>query len=125
MTAQRQMILDAVCEAEGHATPEEVCELVQARWPAVNRATVYRTLKFLAEMDVLAATTGLDGQSEYEIIGSRPHHHIVCTECGADEEFDQRLLQPVAEQLLRLSGFRLDSNHFTFSGVCPACQKEE
>ena len=28
MTAQRQMVLDAVCEADGHATPEEIWDLV-------------------------------------------------------------------------------------------------
>ena len=87
MTPQRQMVLDAVCEIGEHARPEQVYELVQQKSPAVHRATVYRTLKLLCELGLVADTVTAEGHLVYEIAGERPHHHLVCRCCGADVEF--------------------------------------
>ena len=39
MTMQRQVVLDAVCEAGGHATPDQIYEIVQRSSEAINRTT--------------------------------------------------------------------------------------
>ena len=50
VTPQRQLILEAIYESGGHTTPEEIYERVHAKAPAVNLATIYRTVDFLREL---------------------------------------------------------------------------
>jgi len=122
MTAQRQMVLDAVCEIGDHARPEQVYELVQKKSPAVHRATVYRTLKLLCELGLVTDTVSAEGHMVYEIAGERPHHHLVCRCCGADLEFPDEEYRAFVAALEEKSGFRIEATHITLSGLCPACQ---
>ena len=46
MTPQRDMILEAI-HASGHMTADEIYQQVHVKSPAVNLATVYRTLELL------------------------------------------------------------------------------
>ena len=124
LTPQRQMVLDAVCEVGGHATPEKVYFLVQQKSPAVNRATIYRALKFLNELDLITVTVSVDGHVEYEIAGAEPHHHLVCRDCGFDIEITGEDLSMLAESLQRKYGFLMETNHFTLMGLCSECQNE-
>ena len=122
MTPQRQLVLDALCEADGHATPEQVFELVQRRSEAVNRATIYRTLKFLQQRGVIMVTTLPDGHLQYELGGSQPHHHLVCTGCGDDIEIADDAYAHFIDGLEEVYGFQVEATHLTLQGRCPSCQ---
>ena len=92
MTPQRQLVLEAVRALAGHATPGEIYDWVQQQAPAINRATVYRVLGFLCELQ-LVARFDVAGTTTYELVGPQPHHHLVCRACGgiahvADEVLD-------------------------------------
>src|SRR3989304_2511193 len=82
VTPQRQLILDAICEGEGHPTPDEIYERVRARIAHVDRATVYRNLGFLCEMRLVVAIR-IGGQGDYEIANQTPHHHLTFHNCDA------------------------------------------
>ena len=123
LTPQRQMVLDAVCEANGHATAEEVYELVQKKSEAVNRATIYRTLKFLKEMNLVVSTTLPDGGMEYELAGPRPHHHLVCHECGGDLEISDEVFSELVETIVATYGFQVDTTHLSLFGLCAGCRE--
>jgi Fur family ferric uptake transcriptional regulator len=123
MTPQRQMVLDAVCEIGDHATPEEVYDLVNERTTAVNRATVYRSLKLLGELDLIRQTILPEGQVKYEIAGKRSHHHLVCRHCGRNIDITDDDIQDLAKTLLRKFDFKLESKHLTLTGLCAKCQE--
>ena len=89
---------------------------------AVNRATVYRTLKFLREIQLVTATVSPDGHLVYEIAAGKPHHHLVCRNCGADIELTEDLLAAVRRRLASEHGFQLQAVHVTFQGLCKDCQ---
>ena len=55
LTPQRQLILDAICQAGEHVTPQQVYLAVHQQNPAVSRATIYRTLDFLRVMRLAVA----------------------------------------------------------------------
>lgn len=124
MTPQRQMVLDSLCAAEGHATPEQVYELVQRRSDAVNRATIYRTLKFLAEVGVVTTTISVDGQTMFEVAGSNRHHHLVCHGCGRDIEVSDELYGYFLGRIRERYGFEADTTHLTLTGLCADCRSE-
>ena len=122
MTPQREMILDAIHD-EGHITADDIFRRVRAKSPAVNLATVYRTLELLRELDIVTAIDTGEGYVHYELAGEQPHHHLVCEECGYTLELDCDALQPLEQELLRRYGFVMNLNHLALFGKCPDCQK--
>lgn len=122
LTPQRQIILDSVCEANGHVTPDQVYESVHEKSAAINRATVYRTLKFLKQIQLITATILPDGQVEYELSRKKRHHHLICTNCGIDFQFADDLLIPLVELVRQRHDFDVDTNHITFTGLCHECR---
>jgi Fe2+ or Zn2+ uptake regulation protein len=123
MTPQRLVILSILDNAGRHLTPQEIFDRAQVALPGMTEATVYRTLNFLTEQGlVLAAHVG-SGQLVYEIAG-HDHHHLICRACGGTQEIDHTLLQSLYQQFQASTGYRIDSMHVTFFGLCPGCQKE-
>jgi len=125
MTPQRQMILDAICEGRGHTTPEEIYARVQAKSPAINQATVYRTLDFLGELGlVVSADIGI-GQKVYEIAGETPHHHLVCQACGQVQKLAHALVEPFFASVEEQQQFRVKTDHLILFGLCQRCREGE
>lgn len=125
VTPQRQLILDAVCALGGHVTPEAVYERVQQTPPAVNRATVYRSLHFLAEMGILAVANIGSGRFGYEMAGEERHHHLVCRRCGATVELPQAAVRRLLAEMEAQHDFAIQMNHITFLGLCANCRDKE
>jgi Fe2+ or Zn2+ uptake regulation protein len=122
MTPQRLAILRVIQEAHKHLTPQEVCQQAQQAIPGLTEATVYRTLNFLSEQNlVLAAHIG-NGQLVYEIAG-HDHHHLICRKCDSACEIEHAPLEALYQQLQTETGYLIDSVHTTFFGLCPACQE--
>ncbi|MEW5872669.1 MAG: Fur family transcriptional regulator [Chloroflexota bacterium] len=122
MTPQRLAILGILLGAKRHLSAQEICEMAHQAMPGLTEATVYRTLSFLVEQGlVLAAHIG-SGQLAYEI-AERPHHHLICRSCGYTMDIDHAWLEQLYEQFQEQTGFRIDSMHVTFFGLCPVCQK--
>lgn len=121
LTTQRQMILDAVCEAGSHTSPEEIYKRVQEKSSAVNRATVYRVLKLLRHLELLSATVDANGRVEYEIAGAEHHLHFFCRSCRANIEFSDEVFVTFAETLHHRYGFEVETDHITLTGLCNSC----
>lgn len=123
VTPQRQLILDAVCAGQGHSTPDEIYERVHTKVPAVNRATVYRTLDFLCELRLVVAADMGGGRMMYEIAGDTPHHHLICRACGAVKELDHATVKALFNRIEREHLFVVDMDHLALFGLCPKCRR--
>jgi Fur family transcriptional regulator, ferric uptake regulator len=121
MTPQRQLILDAVVQMQGHVSADQVYQQVVRVFPDVNISTVYRTLEVLEDLGVVRHTHFHDGVAQYERTDAARHHHMVCSRCGADAELDLEVLRPLADELKRRYGFEADLAHSAIVGVCRAC----
>jgi Fur family transcriptional regulator, ferric uptake regulator len=121
MTPQRQLILDAICAAAGHVTPEAIYEQVRGITPVLNRATVYRTLSFLAEQRILNVKQAEDGRLAYEIAGAEPHHHLICRVCGMEIEIAHQPIFELFQSIRRDQRFTVEMNHLTLYGLCEHC----
>ena len=122
LTPQRQVILDAVRETNGHVSADEIVTIVKVKSSAINRATVYRTLKFLKELNLITATTSSTGRQEYEIAGIVSHNHLVCRSCQTDLEVMGEDFACLENLLYERYGFKVDSNHITLRGYCINCR---
>jgi Fur family ferric uptake transcriptional regulator len=121
VTPQRQLILDAICEGEGHTTFDEIYARVQAKAPAINRATVYRALDFFRELGLIFAAE-IGGHTGYEI-ASKPHHHLVCRCCGKVEDLTDYHFHDLSAHLLEEHGFKAELDHLAIPGLCSKCLK--
>ena len=120
MTPQRQIVLDAIAAFAGHASAADIHDWVQQRSPAINRATVYRVLNFLCDLRVVARfETG--SNTMYELVGERPHHHLVCRGCGHVANIPDQALNALADALQREHGFRAEFHHLAIIGLCADC----
>jgi Fe2+ or Zn2+ uptake regulation protein len=122
LTPQRQLILDTVCEVGGHATAKEIHERIQVIAPAVNRATVYRTLDFFRDLRLIVASD-IGGKTVYEIADPIPHHHLVCRRCGRVEALADHHFHELFDHLMSEHNFEAELDHVTIPGICDDCRR--
>ncbi len=118
-TAPRRAVLQAIESASGPFTVEDLL----AEVPGVGRATVFRTIKLLQELDMMCRVPLEDGTARYQVSESEHHHHLVCRNCGSLTEFsDPELDARIAEQA-RAHGFALQGHSLELYGLCGACRR--
>ena len=83
-TAPRKAIVRLLEQKHDSFTLEALSEEL----PSVGRATVFRTIKLLLEAGAVCKLATIDGSQMYSLcrVGHH-HHHSVCIQCGAVEEF--------------------------------------
>jgi Fur family ferric uptake transcriptional regulator len=124
-TDQRRAIVEAFFLAPNHVSIEELLSQVRAEHPKVGYATVYRTLKLLAECGVANERQFGDGLTRYELADESSHHdHLICVECGAITEFEEPRIEELQEEIAARHGFELSTHKHELYGVCASCQKK-
>lgn len=121
VTPQRLLVMQALASGGGHLTADEIMRWTAERYPAINLATIYRTLDLLTSVGLVTQTDLGSGVAHFELVGDSLHHHLICEHCGAMMEVDDALLAPVRERLLRDHGFRASARHIALFGTCTCC----
>ena len=121
LTPQRQVIMDALCAIGDHASVSDIFERVHAESPAIDRATVYRTLHFFRELQLVTASE-IDGETLYEVAGPAAHHHLICSVCGAEQTLHDEDLRGLVAHLDQACGFTAELHHLVLPGVCRICR---
>ena len=114
------MVIETLSLHGGHVTVECILATVRERYPSTNKTTIYRTLELLSVLGMVAATDLGGGKMEYELVGD-PHHHLICSRCGAQTDVDDRFFEPLRSSLLEHYGFSASLDHFAMFGLCPEC----
>ncbi len=119
-TPQRLMILAILAGSDGHVTAESIHAQVRRDYPHLNLSTVYRTLELFRDHGIVSETDLGGGVRQFELL-DRPHHHLICLNCGHMQELDAEVLTPVQEYALRHYGFHARLDHLAIFGQCRAC----
>jgi Fur family ferric uptake transcriptional regulator len=122
-TAQRRLIVDTFFAGTPHVTIEDLLTSVRAQDRGIGYATVYRTLKLLAECGVASERRFGDGLSRYELADDDDDHHdhLICTSCGSITEFEDPRIEKLQDQIAVKYGFELTSHKHEMYGVCAGC----
>jgi Fe2+ or Zn2+ uptake regulation protein len=120
-TPQRLAILKIIHNACEHLSPGEVYNIAREKLPGINEATVYRTLDFFYKRGLLLCAHTGESKFEYEI--AEPHHHLVCQKCDRTIVIDHQRLVDFFSQIEAETGFRIETHHLTFTGICDNCKK--
>jgi len=120
-TRQRDQILDALDEVQGHVTGEELYQRVRNVNPSIGYTTVYRTLKLLCDAGLATERHFDDGVTRYEV--EQEHHdHLVCVRCGKIIEFEGELIETT--QIAAQYNFRVLRHRHELYGHCEQCQRK-
>ena len=120
LTPQRAIIMGQLCEMGTHVTANALYERVHDHTPAIDRATVYRTLHFFRELRLVSATE-IDGELFYEVADVTPHHHLICRVCGAEQTLEDHHLQDLVQHLQKEHQFTAEIDHLVINGRCRDC----
>ena len=122
-TNQRVEILDFLKEFHGHPTVDDVYEGVRQKLTRISKATVYNNLKFLAEKGFVKEVN-VKGVSRFES-NLIPHHHTICIECGAINDYESEELTALAMEIAEnIDDFKIESADTNFFGICKKCMEE-
>ena len=117
VTAPRLKVLAEIADAGDQFAADDIAQ----RLRGVGRATVFRTLKLLVEMDVLCRVLLDDGSLRYRWSYSGHHHHLVCAECGAVEDFTVCDVTELMREFTRLKHFTVEGHWLEVYGRCGTC----
>jgi len=121
---QRQKILDIFLETEQHLTAEDLYNIVKKDIPSIGYATIYRTLKLLAEAGLCRELQIENGMTRYEHLYGHEHHdHLVCTGCGKLIEIYSEEIEALQEIIAKRHDFVLEKHRMELYGTCKDCRK--
>jgi Fur family transcriptional regulator, ferric uptake regulator len=123
-TSQRDKILGIFVKAGRHLSAEELYVLVKKAHPGIGYATVYRTMKLLAEAGLAQERRFEDGFTRYEHVSPETHHdHLICTRCGAIIEFENERIEVLQQDVARKNRFTMQNHKLELYGLCAGCQR--
>jgi Fur family ferric uptake transcriptional regulator len=122
-TDQRRVIIDAFFDAAEHVTIDQLLERAHRQDPRIGYATVYRTMKMLADSGIAHERRFGDGFTRYELADDDAHHdHLICIECGAIQEFEEPLIEELQERVASLYSFKIHHHKHELYGLCAKCE---
>ena len=126
-TEQRAIVLQILLNLDDHLNAEELNDIIKKEYPEQNIgiATIYRTLNFLEEVNLISSISfGKDGK-KYESNSKDQHHdHLICTSCGKIVEFFDETIEKRQEEIAVKNGFKITDHTMQIYGLCDVCQSK-
>ncbi len=120
LTKPRQAVFSALHTG----LPKSMNELIMDLSGAIDRASIYRTVKIFEELGIISRVNhGWKYKVELSDKFAPHHHHLTCTNCGKSVSFDEpQGLIEILDKIAANNGFINDSHSLEISGLCPNCQ---
>ena len=122
-TQQRQSIWNEMCATDEHRDAEEIYLSLRNEGMSVSRATVYRTIDVLVKNNLVRKLELGDGRARYEHKMDLEHHdHLICVQCGKNEEFMDETIEEIQEKIVNELGFKLIRHIHQLFVICNNCR---
>jgi Fur family ferric uptake transcriptional regulator len=126
VTNQRLAIAEVVIGSADHLSAEEVAGQLESHGEKAGTATVYRTLDLLVKSGLVVERDFGEGFRRFEAARDVPHHeHLLCTVCGAVQEFRDERLERMTTIIAESHDFARHRHRLVIQGVCGACRRGE
>ena len=123
LTIQRRMVIEALCSRDDHLSIQDIQHYIAGTHPAqtLQDPTVYRILQWLKDAGLVSQTDMGESGIVYELIGTPPHHHLICLNCGEIIEVNDRFFIQLRQQLAAQYHFEARIEHMAIYGSCQGC----
>lgn len=120
LTKQRQAVLRAIRESDGHLTANEVFDNARRLLPGISFATVYNSLNYLKKEGLIGEIRFGTDAKLYDRKLSQ-HDHAICNECGKLVDLEVSLPDGLLQEAAERSNFKAETIELTLRGLCPDC----
>jgi Fur family ferric uptake transcriptional regulator len=120
ITPARVGVIAAVLAQSGHFSVHDI--LRRAR--NVGRATVFRTMRLLTDLDIVCRVLLEDGSLHYRVSrhAHHHHHHVVCVSCDNVQVLDDCAVGDSVRDLAAATGYEIEGHWLEFYGRCGECR---
>jgi Fur family ferric uptake transcriptional regulator len=122
LTAPRRTLAELIAARSGHFTADDLLGESRRRRLGVTRATIFRSLDVLADLEVVERLDLPSGGHAFVVCEPAHHHHVVCSSCGRSAPVGDHGIERIAEAIGRQTGYRVDTHRLELFGLCPACR---
>ncbi|AXX87927.1 transcriptional regulator, Fur family [Malaciobacter marinus] len=120
---QKDYILKILYFNDEHLSAEQIANIAKSEYKVdMGIATVYRTVKFFEELNIVNSLDIGDGAKRYELNLSLHHDHMICTSCNKILEFNDEVIEKQQIKVAKDNNFYLNDHIMTIYGVCEKCQ---
>jgi Fur family transcriptional regulator, ferric uptake regulator len=121
VTPIRVAVLEVLEKANHPLGISEIHKILEVS--GANYVSVYRTMLAFAESGIIRTVNLRHGHTDYELVGTVDHHHIVCVGCGKIEEFDDCGMDSLVKKVLKQNtSFKTVTDHaLELFGTCNIC----
>jgi Fur family transcriptional regulator, ferric uptake regulator len=123
LTSQRRAVLEALEEARGHPSAEDIYLIVKKKNPRVALGTVYQALSVLEEIGVVGSKHWSESPTRYDL-NLEPHLDIRCAGCGEVSEVPGVELGELEESIQNNTSYKVTRTTMVVEGLCPSCTAE-
>lgn len=122
---RRELIRAVSAQAERPFTGEDLYD--ELRETGLGRATVFRTLKLLLDLNVLSRLHMEDGCQQYILApaddthGDNHHDRLICRECGRVSYLDHCPMEDILPDIAQRFGYNVEGHHLDIIGLCGEC----
>jgi len=126
VTSPRIAVLEALDEADGHVTADQVRRAVLVRLGSVSVQTIYDILAALTAAGLVRCLETPGHPARFETRVGDNHHHFICRNCGRTIDVDCAVGEmPCLTPRALPTGFRADEAEVTYWGTCSDCQHSD
>jgi Fe2+ or Zn2+ uptake regulation protein len=116
-------VLEALKEARGHPSAEDIYLIVKKKNPRVALGTVYQALSVLEGIGVVGSKHWSESPTRYDL-NVEPHLDIRCARCGEVSEIPGVELGELEEHIRNNTPYQVTRTTMVIEGLCPACRAD-
>lgn len=119
-TKQRETIVEAAFATDDHFNADELLDRAKKLDRTISRATVYRTLSLLTEIDLLRIVDLGRDQTYYDpnFLDKPQHNHLICLDCDRVVEFEDEHIALLHDCITRRLGFQPEMKSMRIQAHC-------
>jgi len=123
ITPQRLAILKVLANSQEHPSVEKIHELLNADYPTMSLATVYKTVLLLKDIGEVMELEFSADSNRYDGFRPTPHPHLICMECKTILDPEHFSMDEVIKKMSQETGFLIITHRLNFFGICSECRK--
>jgi Fur family ferric uptake transcriptional regulator len=122
-SGKRDLIVNVFLRQEGHLSADDLVEIIRREDQRISRATVYRTLQWMAEAGIARRVDFGEGRFRFEHSYRHPRHfHLICKSCNRSFEFLSSDIETLIEDVAAARAFTARQSVLQIYGTCERCR---